>query len=525
MASKSRRRFLLELGAASAAVTSAATTPRATGLCLNEDNSHYFFTRAGQDLDAEAVASFVDQYAGTQVRELLLSPNAMRTSYESKVWDPIWRGYDPAGPDDQPLFASTPAEARKGARQWVHTAWQLAQKKIDPYALWTRRARRHGLSPWLSMRMNDLHNVDDERSFMHSEFWRAHPALRRVPWRSASWYDRAFDYSHAAVREHHLKLVRELAGRYDVDGLELDWMRFPYHFAPGREGEGGELLTGFMRRVRGILDAAALRRRSQRRIRIGVRVPSRPQTAIAMGLDAVRWAQLGLCDMVTVTPYWASIETAMPVDLWRRLLPARVTLAAGLELLIRPYHVYRIQKNSLETVRGAAAAMLSQGADRVYLFNYMDSQTAMDSMAEYRSVLAECGASRTLSGKPRRHVVTYPDTWAPGEASAALLPKSAQPGEWLTFRVATGGPRWRRAEVRLACEGAAPPQEVRVNASAPCRYLGRALAEQAAAPWPVHEMHAWSMPTEANAAETVIDLRAAPNSGALTIHWVEIAVS
>lgn len=114
-----RRDFL----ATSAATLAAAATQR-TALSLNEDNSHWYFTRAGRNLDAEQVASFVDQYAGTQVRELLLSANSQRTSFASKVWDPVWKGYDPGGPDDQPLFRSTAPAGRANARKWIHTAWE-----------------------------------------------------------------------------------------------------------------------------------------------------------------------------------------------------------------------------------------------------------------------------------------------------------------------------------------------------------------------------------------------------------------
>lgn len=81
-------------------------TKAATGISLNEDNSHYYFSRAGQKLDAETVASFIDQYAGTQMRELMLSPNSQRTSYGS---------YDPAAPDDQPLLRSMTPEQRVSA--------------------------------------------------------------------------------------------------------------------------------------------------------------------------------------------------------------------------------------------------------------------------------------------------------------------------------------------------------------------------------------------------------------------------
>jgi hypothetical protein len=92
------------------------------GIALNEDNSHFFFTRAGQALTPDLVDAFVDQYAGTHVSRLLFCPNCMRTSYASRVWDPIWRGYDPEGPDDQPLLASLKPEERAGPRGWIHTA-------------------------------------------------------------------------------------------------------------------------------------------------------------------------------------------------------------------------------------------------------------------------------------------------------------------------------------------------------------------------------------------------------------------
>jgi hypothetical protein len=68
-------------------------------------------------LGAEEVSSFVDQYAGTQVRELLLNVNAMRAGFPSKTRSSFWDGYDPKGPDNQELFASVPAaEAKPGKR-------------------------------------------------------------------------------------------------------------------------------------------------------------------------------------------------------------------------------------------------------------------------------------------------------------------------------------------------------------------------------------------------------------------------
>lgn len=530
MANGLTRREMVAASAAAAigiggeAMGASASAPAdAGGLCLNEDDSHFFFTRAGKALTARDVEAWVDQYADTQVRELMLCPNCMRTSYGSRVWDPIWRGYDPAGPDDQPLLASTRPDDRKGARGWIHTAWQLDRDGLDPYALWIRRARARGISPWLSMRMNDVHNVDDERSFIHSEFWRAHPEYRRVPDRFREWTDRAFDYAHREVRDYHLALIAELLERYDPDGLELDWMRFGFHFRPGHETEGAGILTEFMATVRRMLDRAGRKRR--RRILLGARVPSRPATSLALGMDAATWARRRLVDMLVVTPFWASAETDMPIETWKALLAGTgVRLAAGLELLIRPYPGYASPgTNSLETVRGAAASFLQRGTDRVYLFNHMDSQTAMADQHNYPTLLRECGSLRTLAGKPRRHVVTFADTWAPGEPQAALLPRAVSSGDLAAFRVATGPRPTGACVVRLGIAGAdaaaAGRWEVRAN-GVPCAFLG---PQTGPAPWPRFPVMGYAIETDAmHDGHTLIEV--APTSPG-TIHWVEVAVS
>lgn len=488
------------------------------GLCLNEDSSHFFTSRKGKRLTQEDVDGWVAQYAGTQVRELMLNVNAMRTSYGSKVWDPIWRGYDPQGPDDQPLLASLTPEGRKAARRWIHTAWQLDQDGIDIYARWIAQGRKHKLSPWVSMRMNDIHNVDDERAYIHSEFWREHPQYRRVPYRFASWPDRAFDYGHKEVREYHLKLVRELAERYDFDGLELDWMRFGYHFRPGHEREGAALLTEFTAEVRRILDQWQQKR--GHRIRLGARVASRPESALGLGMDAAAWARRGLVDLLVITPFWATIEPDMPVETWRGLLEGtNVALAAGLELLLRAHPGERpIQKSSLETVRGAAAALLDRGVDRIYLFNYMDSETAIDDLDEYPKLLREVGSLATLLGKPRRHVITYADTWAPGEPQATALPQNIDKGQWRAFRLPAGPkPASGKVEARLGVEQAdARGWKVLVNGVA-CAFVSDAAIAKPHPPAPVFR---YDVPLGAvRRGYNVVEVEAA---GPGRIVWVEL---
>jgi hypothetical protein len=71
---------------------------------------------------------------------------------------------------------------------------------------------------------------------------------------------------------------------------------------------------------------------------------------------------------LVITPFWATIETDMPVEIWKQLLDGTdVMLAAGLEFLIRAFSDSKLfQTNSLETVRGAAISYLARGVDRIY---------------------------------------------------------------------------------------------------------------------------------------------------------------
>jgi hypothetical protein len=480
-----RRIFLTLPGLAAA-----ASTPSATALCLNEDPNHFFASRADRRVTKHDLTQWVDQYAGTQVKELMLCVNAQRTAFASGVWNSFWDGYDPKGPDDQPLFASQPPAARKFMRAWVHQAWQMHQDGLDLFAHWVPMARQRGLSPFLSVRMNDLHNVEDEKHSLHSTFWKSNPQFRRAP-HLKDMRSKALDFLHAEVRDYTFSLLEEIVGKYQPDGLELDWMRHGFHLAPGREEEGRSVLTAFMRRTRRLLGSGK---------KLAVRVPSRPETAYRLGLDVRAWAQEGCADLVTVTNFWRTTDNQMPIRWWRELLPKPTLLAAGLELGLNPYPASQpFERNTIETVRGSAAAFLQEGADRIYLFNYMDSQTAIDDLSTYPALLRECGALSTIGTKRRRHVFTYQDTWAPGETVAVGLPARLEAGQTRTFRLPTGPrPSGQSIRLSLACEGPAP--RAFVNGSP----IAEAVPESAM-----------------RDGDTIIDLVAA---AAVTVHRVEISI-
>ncbi|MCU0962836.1 MAG: hypothetical protein MUF48_22295 [Pirellulaceae bacterium] len=433
---------------------------RARGvLVLNEDNSHFFGTRRADDMTLKGLQAFVDQYADSAVTHLFLCPNAMRASFRSRTRDAIW----------DPVSGVEPTDT------WPQNAKRLSEAGLDPYAVWISRCRQRRISPWLSMRMNDVHSVDEPDNFMHSSFWRTSGQYWRVPHGSPSpWVNRALNYAHAEVREHQLALVRELLDRYDMDGLELDWMRFGYHLTPGREREEGLILTEFVREVRSLTRDASRSRGHQ--ILLSVRVPTHPDAAAGLGLDAVGWARDGLVDWIVPSPFWTSSDFDIPVELWLdRLGDARqrVTVLPALEYNARPWPGAAAVANDLASARGFAASALERGAPGVYLFNWMDSETRPVAADEYRTLLQEGLSADLVACRARRHPVCYRDTVPAGFPDDICLPVDAAAGGEFRLHI---GPQPAAARVWLIVGLSAPDEsaETRWEASLNGHALGEA---------------------------------------------------
>ena len=288
-----------------------------TGLFHNEDSTQIFFTQQFPPNKAgEVIDKYVDVMAAAGVKVFLCNTNSRRTNYASRVWDTYWDGYDAKGPDDQPFLKPIPAADVKKYRNLVGNMQAVHQQGIDYPARVIQRCRHDGMSPWITLRMNDCHYNDIPTHPFHGGFWRKNPQFYRK--NCPGYFATCLDYAHPEVRDFYKALVVETLDRYDIDGLELDFLREPYLFSAGKEAEGAPILTDWIRDIRKLADAAAAQRGHP--IRLGVRVPSRPETSLAMGLDAVGWAREGLVDLLVATPRWATLEFDMPLTRWRELL-------------------------------------------------------------------------------------------------------------------------------------------------------------------------------------------------------------
>ena len=436
----------------SAASADMARHTKLTGLLHNEDCTNFFFYQefpAGKA--GETVDRYVDVLAGAGVSVLMCNTNARRTNYRSKVWEAFWDGYDPGGPDDQPFLAALPQNRRKRYRTLVGNMLATHNEGVDYPARIIQRCRHHGIAPWISLRMNDVHENDNLAHPFHSELWRKQEFFRQG---HPGYYARALDYDHAEVREHYQALIVETLDRYDLAGLELDFLREPYLFSKGKEQEGRRILTEWLRGIR-TLAAAAARRRGHA-VMLGVRVPSCPDTALGLGLDAPAWAKEGLVDLVVAAPRWSTLEFAMPLEKWRSLLGDRVTLAGGLDVNYRPAPAAPARLVTREEAAGAAVAVLSGGADVVYLFNYFQHGHPGWSVPEYQRTLKSFASLEELLKLPRRHAVTYRDVTVPGEDYRAPLPAS---GTRLSFALPLGPAPAADRQIETTVEVAAPVPE------------------------------------------------------------------
>lgn len=400
------------------------------GLIVNSDADNFVWSREPDKMTLAGLREQMDHYAAGQVSQVFLSVNYMRTLYASEVWESFWDGHHPE---------TTP-------EKWIRNAWLLHERGLDPIAVWIARLREKGVSPWVSMRTNDCHFTQSDPQYtLHSSFWRDHPEYWRVR-EGRGYHDRCLNYAFEAVREYSMSLVRELLERYDADGLEMDWLREPYCFAPGEEEAGRAILTGFMREIRQLAEEWS--RRRGHAIHVAAHVPAVPEAALGWGLDAVTWAKEGLVDLVIPSPRWATADFDIPIEHWRELMGSageEVTLAAGMELRIAPYEDSSATRNNLELMRGFSAAHLDRGADQIYLYNHFDwddrpdfDTTTVDDAEEWRTILKEAGRLDSVIDKPRRHIVTYTDIEPPGEIFPRQLPAALFEKHPARFRIHTG---------------------------------------------------------------------------------------
>lgn len=315
----------------SGALIAAAATP-AKRLLLDNDGHSTFSTLSPdfrRDID-EIVAA-----CPPNVTTYLLCPGAGRYYYPTKVGE------------TDPRCTQLASEHAAGR---------------DPFGYFLGKLKAAGKETFVTVRMNDVHEPTAADEWNLPKVRRAHPDAivdaAAVARGDTDWRNWALDYSRPEVRAFMLAIIGELLERYEFDGMQLDWMRFPRHLSGNREEVWAKRqhITDFVAEVRALCRAKGRQ--------LIVRVPTSVAGCGILGLDVVTWSQRGLVDAIS-TSHFLNTDFFQPIAEMRAALGERpVPIYGGFDI------EHGMQRHSPESLRAAVTGLYASGADGINLFNF-----------------------------------------------------------------------------------------------------------------------------------------------------------
>jgi YVTN family beta-propeller protein len=357
--------------------TAAARRPRR--LIYNCDGGNTFIYD-DPPMTPDNVHKYVDEVAAAGATTFFMCPNiGMDVNFPSEVGGMIGSHASPA------LEAKfTGGTGLKTLERSVVNMRALVEAGHDPMKTVLDRARKKGMEAFVTFRPNEVHcveheaNADRAEQLLLSQFWLDHPEWRigkagdplpqvyldiLGPNTSpvvAGWLAAGLDFGMAEVRAHRLAQLRECCERYDIDGLDIDFQRFPMYFKPGEEMKHVETMTGWLREVRAMTQEVGAKR--GRPLLLSARVMARPAQNLAIGLDPVTWVKEDLLDFIVVSHYLHN-NFALPIKEYRKLFPDKLPLYASIE--VAP---------DRDTYRNIARQLWQDGVDGILLYNFFTTR-------------------------------------------------------------------------------------------------------------------------------------------------------
>ncbi len=379
---------------------------RSRRVLYNFDGDSCLSTKAGSKgpvpVNIDDVKRLIEEvaYEGSRVDTVLVCINAQVMYYPTKVG--TMRG-----------TLSTPEERAKWSEsenQWFKNLKTFFDAGVDPSAVMLAEAKRRGCEALLTFRMNDDHGVDALRTkfLVNHADWR----LGTKQYQGSG----AMDFGRDEVRDYTFRLIEEAVGRYDCDGIELDFNRFPRFFKDGSTDERVAKMNSLVERVRKMLDEVG--RKRGRRLVLSVRPPSNfgrtpptPETARKLGCDVPAWARHGWIDFVAVSEFLFE-RGDLPIDKWKQAITT-VPVYGGIECTKGG----GAKNLTADEYRQAATQLVKAGADGVYLFNFFTSREGGKAAYEppfevLRDLAVMKDGDQTASSRP--------DGWKPQSADLSV---------------------------------------------------------------------------------------------------------
>ncbi len=392
----------------------------------------------GLPLTAKAIHRYVDLLADSGVDTFLSNPNAQVAWYPSKRFQTVIDGYRRG---DRDFFRAHARATHVSPEQLdiylddmvrFHNLYlDLAEAGVDWLAETVTACRRRRIAPWVSMRMNDTHGVEDEASHFNCKLFR--DAANRLSGRAVDPRDKpnahwvALNYARRPVRDFMMAQLREYLETYGFEGVELDWLRDPHILEPGASDADCRMMTAWVGEVRAYTEARA--RATGKPVPLGMRVPANLGYLRSRGLDVAAIVRAGSVDFLGFSNFWQT-SWDVPYDELRRELGSDVvfygvvedapnwvpghapTLAANPPPAGRaPYANVgvRYMAASAPMLHANAAGKLAMGVHGIEQFNFFctDQPKIPGLRADYPA-LRGIHSLAGLRGKPKHYCLSSP---------------------------------------------------------------------------------------------------------------------
>ena len=286
----------------------------------------------------------------------------------------------------------------------VRTALERAE---DPNRALIERARALGLQIYASIRMNDNHfggaQPADLATFHHPEMTRMrreHPEWLLGD-KTLEWFALSWNFEVPEVRDFHLSYIEEVCRLYDWDGVELDWMRHPFHLPLDDAYRLRYALTDVQRSVRMMADDIAAKR--GRPFHVAARVASSLETCRNVGFDLPVWIDEGLLDLL-IPAGAAMTDPAIDVGAFRQLCAETdIVVYPGLDGGLANPNMSVAGMYTIENAitRGIVSNYQDAGADGIYVFNWYADRDSR------RELLTTIGSPETMQRRDRVYAATH----------------------------------------------------------------------------------------------------------------------
>lgn len=294
-------------------------------------------------------------------------------------------------------------------RQYVESVRRLHAKGIDPLQVAVEEAHAQNAEILVCLRSAGWKAAPPWEEFFMSDFYEQHPEWRCVDHDGTPTMH--LSYAAEEVQNHLIDVYREVL-RYDPDGVGLmlhrgmPMMLWEQPFCDRfiqKHGEDprkldqddprvfamrAEIVTGFIRKIRALLDETAKKNgRAEQRLKLAVTTFATPADNRTFGLDVEQWIHEKLIDQIGIA-WFAYYTSGLKTQSGDTAYYARI--AEGSDVKVFPFYV-GWKMNSASDLISTVARDYDDGADGIAVWDPNQFVNWKNSRSPYWPLVSRLG--------------------------------------------------------------------------------------------------------------------------------------